>query len=270
MTSDSPYGLRDGRLETRSLEVHITDHCNLKCRQCCSLSPFLPRYEVEPDRLRHDLRLARRVLAPGIFKLVGGEPLLHSRLLDCLRIARQSAIAPVISLTTNGLLLGKMPEEFWKLLDALTLSVYPHPRLPDDLMDLIQTRTARHNIGLNVKRQDQFQHMTLDQPRPDAEETRAIFTTCWLRHRCHLLHEGRFYLCTRPPHFDTYYHTQAFSEQDGIVLDEDPGLVAKLQAYLEADEPLKSCELCLGGSGSLFPHRQLTQLEVLTRTEGPP
>jgi hypothetical protein len=263
------YRILGGRLLTRSLEAHITDHCNLKCRQCCSLSPFLPPYCVEPEELRRDLRLARRVLAPGIFKLVGGEPLLHPRLLDCLRVTRQSEIAPVVSVTTNGLLLGKMPEEFWRLLDAMTLSVYPQPRIPDDLMHHIRVKTAEHDVALNVKVQDRFQHMTLDAPRDDRAETRTIFETCWLRHRCHMLREGRFYLCTRPAHFDTFYHTQAFSEQDGIVLDEDPGLADKLLAYVRAGEPLKSCELCMGGAGGHFPHRQLTRLEVRTRREGP-
>jgi hypothetical protein len=263
------YRILDGRLQTRSLEVHLTDHCNLKCRQCCSLSPFLPPYSVEPERLRRDLALARRVLAPGIFKLVGGEPLLHPRLTDCLRIARASEIAPILSITTNGLLLGKMSGEFWQLLDAMTLSLYPQPRLSDDLMQTIQSRTREHGIALNIKVQDQFQHMTLDEPREDAEETRTIFQMCWLRERCHMLREGRFYLCTRPAHFDTFYHTESFSEHDGVVLDEGPDLPQRLAAYLESEVPLKSCALCMGGVGRLFPHRQLTRLEVRTRREGP-
>jgi hypothetical protein len=263
-----PYPLIAGRLQTRSLEAHITDHCNLKCRQCCSLSPFLPPYCVDPDDLARDLALARRALAPGIFKLVGGEPLLHPRLLDCLRVARDSGIAPTISLTTNGLLLGKMPDELWRLLDGLTLSVYPQPRLPDDLMRYIHVRTVEHSIALNVKYQDRFQHMTLDAPRADAEETREIYRTCWLRERCHMLRTGRFYLCTRPAHFDTFYQTQAFSEQDGVPL-EGPDLADRLLAYLESETPLKSCALCMGGAGGLFPHRQLTRLEVLKRREAP-
>jgi hypothetical protein len=263
------YRILACRIQTLSLECHITDHCNLKCRQCCSLSPFLPPYNVAPEELRRDLLLARRVLAPAIFKLVGGEPLLHPQLLDCLRVARASDIAPIISITTNGLLLGKMPEEFWELLDAMTLSVYPQPRLPDQLMSYIHAQTDKYNIGLNIKRQDQFQYMTVEAPHGDARRTKEIFQTCWLRHRCHVLRAGRFYLCTRPAHFDTFYQVRDFSEQDGVVLDDSPELVERLRAYLESEAPLKSCELCLGGTGGLFPHRQLTSLEVRTRSEGP-
>ena len=96
------------------------------------------------------------------------------------------------------MLLRKLPEEFWALLDAMTLSVYPNPHISDDLMCYIQSKASEHDISLNIKRQDQFQHMTIDSPRDSFDETRTIFQSCWLRHRCHMLREGRFYLCTRP------------------------------------------------------------------------
>jgi hypothetical protein len=84
-----------------------------------------------------------------------------------------------------------------------------------------------------------------------------------------MIRDGRFFLCTRPAHFDTFYRTHEFSGRDGLILDDSPDLAEKLLDYLETDIPLKSCELCMGGTGALFPHRQLTRLEVLTRREGP-
>jgi hypothetical protein len=268
------YEVRDGRLVTRSIEVHITDHCNLRCEQCCSLSPFLPPWYEEPERLRRDFAAARRVLAPTYLKLVGGEPLLHPRLLDCLSVARESALAPVVSVTTNGLLLHRMPERFWELLNHLTLSVYPRPRLSEEQLTRIRERADRFGVTLNVKVQDQFQLMTLDEPRTDEHETRDLFETCWLRHRCHMLRDGRFFLCTRPPHFDTYFESgtasarRSFSEIDGVLLHDGPGLLDELKAYLERSEPLESCRLCYGGDGPRFEHRQLTPLQVRTRPAG--
>lgn len=262
------YRILNGRLQTRSLEVHITDHCNLKCRQCCSLSPFLPPYCVDPDDLRRDLALARRVLAPGIFKLVGGEPLLHPRLLDCLRIVRESGIAPLVSVTTNGLLLGKMPDEFWKLLDALTLSVYPHPSLPDDLREHIRQRTEAHAVALNVKVQDRFQHMTLDAPGLTPKRPTPSFGPAGSAKAatCSATAGSSFALA---PRISTPSTTRGPSPSGTASASTTAPTSPTGCAYLQTDTPLKSCERCMGGTGSLFPHRQLTRLEVLTRREGP-
>src|SRR5262245_25034557 len=126
------YEIVEGRVQTRSLEVHIVDHCNLRCWGCCSLSPYLPKWRITSADLERDLRLARRVFAPQIFKLVGGEPLLHPDIDACLDIARQSGIAPVVSVTTNGFLLPRVSERFWQLTQALTVSLYPKPILPPE------------------------------------------------------------------------------------------------------------------------------------------
>ena len=263
------YERRDGRLVTRSLEVHITDHCNLRCEQCCSLSPFLPPWFEDPEQLGRDFAAARRVLAPTFLKLVGGEPLLHPRLLDCLEAARAAGVATIVSVTTNGLLLPRVPDRFWDLLDHLTLSVYPRPRLAEQQLASIRDRAARFNVTLNIKVQDQFQLVTLDRPRDDERQTREVFDTCWLRHRCHMLRGGWFFLCTRPTHFDTYFHQGgALSRQDGVRLHDGPALIDELQAYLERNEPLHSCRLCAGGDGPRFDHRQLTPLQVRTRPAG--
>jgi sulfatase maturation enzyme AslB (radical SAM superfamily) len=119
------YAVENGKVATRSLEAHIVDHCNLRCAACCSLSPHLPRWNVDPGDLVGELALAKRAVAPTWFKLVGGEPLLHPRLLECIEAGRASGIAQIVSVTTNGFLLPRQPVDFWRLIDALTISVAP-------------------------------------------------------------------------------------------------------------------------------------------------
>src|SRR5262245_27812007 len=109
------YLIQDGRALTHSLELHVVDHCNLRCRECCTLSPFLPDRVADPEELRAGLDRARSVLRPEMLKISGGEPLLHPRLEACLRAARESGISPVVSMTTNGHLLQKMPDPCWEL-----------------------------------------------------------------------------------------------------------------------------------------------------------
>ena len=262
------YAIAGGRIQTRSLEAHVVDHCNLTCWGCCSLSPFLPEWSVTPEDLRRDLLLAKRVLAPGIFKVVGGEPLLHPEILACLRVARESKIAPVVSVTTNALLLSRMEDAFWDLTDALTISVYPRPPLTDGKRHAIQAKADRHGVAVNWKFQDEFVDMTLDEPRRNEAATREVWRDCWLRRRCHLLRDGWFYTCTRPIHFDSFYRGRTgFAQTDGVRLHDGPGLLDELYTALVREEPLESCALCSGGDANRRPHRLLSKSEVRQTVE---
>jgi len=252
----------DGRIRTRSLEVHIVDHCNLRCDGCCSMSPFLPEWYIDPEDLRRDLASARRCLAPTWFKLVGGEPLLHPELIPCLKIARDSHISEIVSVTTNGILLDRMPDELWMFADAMTISLYPKPTLPRTTVELVNAKSMHYGVHVNWKRQDMFVEMDRDVPIDDPRVTRSAWSECWLRHRCHMLSKGRFYACTRPAHFQTYYGGGIDFSHDGVPLHDGSELVREIHEYLIRDTPLDACSWCRGGDADLKPHRQLTLQEV--------
>jgi hypothetical protein len=256
------YRVEGGRIQTRSLEAHVVDHCNLACAECCSLSPLLPHRLAAPASLARDLARAAAVLAPRVFKLVGGEPLLHPQIVELSWIARRSGIAPSISLTTNGLLLLRAPDELWQALDAVTVSLYPRPTLPPDTVAAIAERAARAGVAVNWKRQDQFVQMTRPSVCSDEAENRAVWEQCWLRERCHLVRDGVFYTCTRPPHFASLHAGRLDFGGDGIRLHDGDGLRAELLAYLGRAQPLEACAHCLGGSARMAPHRLLSRAEV--------
>lgn len=257
MAGTNSYSLADGRVVTRSLEAHIVDHCNLRCAACCSLSPHLPIWQVEPAALRQDLLLARAVLQPTYFKLVGGEPLLHPRLLECVEVAAEVRVAPILSLTTNGFLLEKMPDRLFEYLDHLTVSLYPKPALGEARLAAIRERCAAFGVELNLKVQDEFEEIHLSTPREDAAQTREIFAHCWLRRRCHLLRDGIFYTCTLPVHRDALHRDRRLVPGDGIALASRPGLAEEIRLYLEREQPLAACSACWGGSGPKLAHHQL-------------
>ncbi len=265
------YRVSEGRVITRSLESHIVDHCNLTCAECCSLSPLLPRRITTPDALARDLELATRLLAPKQFKLVGGEPLLHPELVEMLRVARRSGIAPRISLTTNGLLLPRMPDAAWEELNALTISRYPSPALPEETIALVERKALEFGVRVNWKQQDRFVIMSLDDPREDREETAAIYERCWLRERCHLVHDGRFYTCTRPMHFHGLLGEHQDFSADGLDLAACASAEGLLE-YLARPAPLAACSRCAGGDAPTTPHRLLgaAELKALRRRSSLP
>ena len=260
--SQPPYEILAGRVQTRSLEVHIVDHCNLRCWGCCSLSPYLPRWCIDPADLERDLQMAQRFIAPHYLKLVGGEPTLHPALDDCLAIARRVSLAPVVSVTTNGLLLPRTSGRFWQLAQALTISLYPKPPLPEETISWIKNRAEEHGIPINWKRQDEFVDMDLDGPRDDAADTQRIYDQCWLRNRCHIVSKGRFFTCTRPPHFETFHGEGSGFLDDGILLEEGSDMAERLLAYLQRPAPLKACALCNGGDAPTRAHRQMSSAET--------
>lgn len=259
------YEIVGGRVVTRSLEVHIVDHCNLRCHACCSLSPYLPKWTVALEELERDLAAAKRCIAPHYLKLVGGEPLLHPQIDECLRIARRAEISPVVSVTTNAVLLPRMSETFWEQAQALTISLYPTPKLPENVIALAKAKAEARGIPINWKKQDLFVGMDLDEPRANAAETEAIYRDCWLRNRCHLIRNGVFYTCTRPPHFATFHNDAARFQDDGFPLNGGSVRPEDLRAYLQREKPLEACSICLGGDAPAYPHRQMTPAE-LSRT----
>ncbi|HET8897345.1 MAG TPA: hypothetical protein VFN09_00995 [Rhodanobacteraceae bacterium] len=256
------YRVQDGRIRTRSLEAHIVDHCNLTCAECCSLSPLLPAWLADPDALTADLAKAARVLAPRVFKLVGGEPLLHPGLVELLQRVRRTDIAPQVSVTTNGLLLGRVPDAFWKHVDALTISIYPKPRLAPDLIAHIAAQAARFDVRLNWKVQDSFVRMTREVVSTDDADTRRTYHDCWIRERCHMVRDGIFYTCTRPAHFHTLHRGRHDFHVDGIALRDDADMLDDLLAYLQREQPLAACYHCYGGAAQMEPHRLMTRAEV--------
>lgn len=257
-----------GRVQTRSLEAHVVDHCNLRCAGCCSLSPHLPTWFADVDDVGRDLAAARRVLAPQVFKLVGGEPTLHPHLTALVEVARNSGIAPRVSVTTNGLLLPKLDDAFFAAVDALTISLYPTPALPQTSIDDITARARAFNVALNWKTQDSFVAMDRDAACSDDHENARVFDQCWLRERCHLMRDGVFFQCTRPPHFASLVGGAAAAAfaGDGLRLDDNVDAAAVV-AYLERKDPLAACALCHGGSSTQQPHRQLGKDETTTATQ---
>lgn len=97
--------------------LNIVDHCNLRCMGCdhfaCIAEPYLVPYE----RIYRDLeRMSEILKASNVIKMgvMGGEPLLHPDLPRILSAVRQFFPDVIIRLTTNGLLLLKQGEEFWR------------------------------------------------------------------------------------------------------------------------------------------------------------
>ncbi len=253
-------------LERPSVEYNLADHCNLSCTACARGSPFLDTKFAEVEPFADELRRLAGALHTREIRIGGGEPLLHPRLLDFLRAARQSGIADHVVLITNGVLLHEAPEELWELIDGMWLSLYPGVKLRISIEECHRL-AERHGVDLSVRQADRFSHILLNQRNEDAEAVELIYRSCKAAREwsCHTVHEGRFYKCSTAPftrdrigrlggHFEE-------NARDSVNL-EDPALPDALASYLADERPLAACAFCLGSSGPTVPNRQLNKQAV--------
>ena len=241
----------DQRISTESFEIHVAEHCNLKCRDCCNLSPFNQKKFMSLEEVQDVCDFVKKHFKPDIFKIVGGEPTLHPQLDELLRLVKKSNVSQIVRVVTNGLLLHKMKPGFWENIDQLTISNYSSVPIKQKILDDVKVKAKEYGIVLNIKYVTQFNEIFLDEPTQDKDRIQTIYNDCWMRHRCLIIREGYFHKCTRAS-----YMASPYSVQDGIAL-QDPDFKSKALDYLNSETPLNSCEKCLGVSGNLRPNVQL-------------
>lgn len=250
-------------LERPSVEYNLTDHCNLSCTACARGSPLLDEKLSSVEQFAEELRAVAGALHCDEMRIGGGEPLLHPRLLDFLRVARESGVADEVVLLTNGVLLHQAPEELWQLIDGMWLSLYPGVRIRIPIAEC-ERLAQKHAVKLSVRRADEFAHILLNQRNEDEEAVGLIYRTCKAAREwsCHTVHDGRFYKCSTAPFTGERIRRLGgrFEEnaRDFVRLDQ-PSLPQALVSYLADERPLAACAFCLGSSGPSLPNRQLNK-----------
>lgn len=104
---------------------NVVNYCNLNCAYCDNFSPLvIKKHEINVDIFEKTVaRLSQ--LFPDIpyLSIGGGEPLLHTRLLDICRVLRKYYPNALISLLTNGLLLESKSHNFYEVLKSLDIQI---------------------------------------------------------------------------------------------------------------------------------------------------
>src|SRR5512144_2445093 len=95
----------------RYMRISLTDHCNLRCIYCMPEDmTFRPLAEMMSDSELITLVRLFANLGFDKFRLTGGEPTVRAHVVDLVReIANQPGVRS-LSMTTNGVLLGRLAE----------------------------------------------------------------------------------------------------------------------------------------------------------------
>lgn len=200
-------------------EIHITDHCNLNCKGCAHFSNLCPPTFADPVEFERDMQsMATHFSRVNQIYLLGGEPLLHPKVAEFVRVARRHFPGTHISLMTNGVLVTRMNEEFWSALAEtgviLLCDSYPI-NLPVEEIDRLG-REHGVTVEWTIPREEFFKiPIDADGGHDPAES----FAACQGFNNCPIVRDGRIYPCAYTAFADVFASRFALEGIDAGVLD---------------------------------------------------
>ena len=187
------------------LDVHVVDHCNLRCRGCVHFAPLAAPRCIDLDAYEGELELLGKVAGIGRYleaiTLMGGEPLLNPQLPAVVRLTRSYLSDAPIAVASHGLLLRQMGDDFWQALSSCETSLYlsPYPIKLDyeALLELAWEHGVRAVLTADVTgtgdNKEAFFHLALD-PTGACEPLHA-FNRCPFGGRYLQLRDGALWPC---------------------------------------------------------------------------
>ncbi|WP_372519744.1 radical SAM protein [Candidatus Ruminimicrobiellum ovillum] len=227
------------------VEVHIVDHCNLKCNGCTHFSNISePKFSDARILHFHLGRLNEIFGKIDKVRLLGGEPLLHPDIINILNISRDALPYSEIELITNGLLLDKMPEEFFRTLHKNKISVEVSNYMPiqnkiKQIQEMLSLFKIKHSITPMVMA---FTANLNPKGTNDRENT---FKNC--RHKiCTILKDDCIYICPICAYIDKYnkYFNKNIPLPKGINIHSNSA--KQILEYLK--KSVETCKYCTNDS----------------------
>jgi organic radical activating enzyme len=258
------YRVVDGKIRNSSCEINVAEHCNLSCKGCSHLSPVLPKHFVSPAEVLTDLSILARHYRVDAVRLLGGEPLLHPDLPGIAAAVRASGVTERICVVTNGVLLPRTDESFWRAVDEVEVSLYPGRNPSAEQWSLFEGLARAHHVELTMNRVHHFRQSYTEVANTDRALTERVFRSCKIVHdwRCHTVANGMFFRCPQ-----SYFLPRVLSEHfdesavDALRIEDTDDFGGRLLHFLIGADPLASCSQCLGTSGHQVSHVQVRTVE---------
>lgn len=178
----------------RSLETNIVDDCNLNCKGCSHFSNLFEQGAGVPFEVYcRDLKQVVEHVYIHQFNMLGGEAILHPRITEYIEYTRNLLPHSDIEIITNGLLLPRQTEDFFRCLatNDITISIsgyQPTLRVKDKIKDILDRyhivyifREDVNEFGKNIDLSG------MANPREAVRKCRE--------NRCTFLRDGKIYKC---------------------------------------------------------------------------
>jgi sulfatase maturation enzyme AslB (radical SAM superfamily) len=228
------------------VDINVVAHCNLKCKYCANFCPVTREKYIDLEEYDRDCRRTA-VLCKGKIKtirLLGGEPLLHPRLTEVMDITRRHFPLSGIDLVTNGLLLLKMSDEFWRKCGEygvkVAISHYPIELQYEKIKAAAKKYKVKTEYGKKARGMYKW---LLD--LSGSQDSRESHSYCFRANQCTVLQEGKIYNCSLPSwvqYFNEYFgQNLEVSEKDYIDIYKVESF-EEIRTFLE--NPIPFCKYC--------------------------
>lgn len=243
-----------------SIVVDVSHHCNLNCWGCDHFSPLAEPKFYELEQFRNDIERLSFLTNKFMDKLwlMGGEPLLNPQILDFFRISREYFPNTEIKCLTNGILITKQSEEFWKEVKRLNI-IFEYTKY-DINLDYNKIDSIMKKYDITVKAYGNTQkvlktsyHIPLD--LDGKQDYKTNFLNCSHANKCITLKNCKIYTCTVAPnieHFNKYFGKDLpLTDYDGIDIYKANNIQEVLQFLAK---PIPFCRFC-NVKGRTFGHK---------------
>jgi hypothetical protein len=197
-----------------SVTIPVVEHCNLRCRGCDHCAPLAEEEFMEIESFEKDMKRLSELSGGrvGTIDLIGGEPLLHPRLCDFVRIARKYFSTSRVCIITNALLLNRQPPEFWECFHDNNADIRV-TKYPLDLdWNLLEEKAKQYDVAFSYfsggDGAKESYHIPFD--ISGHQNAGKMFINCFHANSCIELTGGKLFTCTVAPnarHFNKYFNT---------------------------------------------------------------
>lgn len=234
--------------------VSVAEHCNLNCKNCGHHSPLAEKEYLDVAEYERDCARLSELFDSEVkyIRLMGGEPLLHPRLTEIMRITREAFRVGKIRIVTNGVLLPSMGEDFWNACRdyRITLSPTEYPIKVD--YDMWRTYAETYGVlyddmglaNLDEESDVKLMHRSLIDPTGRYIVEHNYYHCPWANN-CLQLRHGRLYTCYQAAnvhHLKKYFDLDIhLSERNGV------DIYAVKDAYelmTKVNRPIPFCQYC--------------------------
>lgn len=174
------------------------EHCNLNCKGCSNFCPISEKSFVDMDELDNDFSRLNELTENGhlvnTVNISGGEPTLHPKIIDIIKLTRKKFPFSKILLATNGIKLQSISDEFYNECNKNNITVeitkYPvkidHKKIQDRLEKFCVKYFYRNETKSLAKHPYDF---------TGSLNAKAMFSMCYFANRCIYLKHGKMFTC---------------------------------------------------------------------------